>query len=114
MTKHIGKGAEKKDAELCNAVDLPQAGCHAGAGSHVVIPADWKARIAAGEAVPGCTFHALGKQGPYGGPYTEDTLFVSEQVVVRIEIPEVVAALPQHLQAHIPTFKAKLAAAEDV
>ena len=44
------------DCAQINAVVPPTAGVPVGGGVHVVIPPDWQAQIAAGKAVPGCSY----------------------------------------------------------
>ena len=44
------------DCAAINAAVPPVAGVHVGQGPHVVIPPDWRGRIAAGEHVAGCSY----------------------------------------------------------
>lgn len=46
----------RSDCDKVNVVVPPTAGVPVGGGIHVVVPADWQARIAAGIPVPGCTY----------------------------------------------------------
>lgn len=82
--------AVQLDADCCNYIQAPSRGCNAGAGPHIPIPADWSARILAGQAVPGCTYHVL-------EPLTEEpgtALTITDIAVGRLAVPELVAQLP--------------------
>lgn len=91
MPKELLNTATQADADLCNAVDPPVLGCPAGAGIQIVFPVDWQARIAAGQLVPGCTYHQT----------NSGVLFVSDRAAAQLAIPAVVNTLtaPQQLQA---------------
>jgi hypothetical protein len=58
-SKLVSSGAVQADADLCNVVEPPVSGCHAGGGVHVVIPPDYVARIQGGQSVAGCTYYSL-------------------------------------------------------
>lgn len=105
MSKLIATAATQADADVCNAVDPPARGCHAGEGLHVVIPADWQARILAGQQVPGCTYHTLQAEGLAS---TLDALTVSDSVVAQLAIPAVVNALSAPLKAQATLLQVKL------
>jgi len=105
MTKRIAAGAVQLDADVCNAVDPPVRGCHAGAGLHIDIPADWAARIAAGQQVPGCSYHTLALDG---------SLVVSDTAIAQVAKPAVSNALPAPLKAEAPLLVTKLATAVDI
>jgi len=97
MTKLIESGATQDDASVCNAIQPPTLGCHAGGGRHIAIPPDWQARITAGETVPGCTHFALQPQAsaavvPLAAPIILDALLVSNFVELRL--PDVIQSLP--------------------
>ncbi len=62
MNKQL-KAATKADVDLLNTIEPPIRGVHVGGGIHVVIPADWAERIAAGEDVPGCTYAKVQADG---------------------------------------------------
>lgn len=94
--------ATQAEADLCNALAPPAKGCNAGGGVHIVIPPDWQALIAAGQDVPGCTYHRLDADG---------SLVVSDQAQARLAVPAVVNALPAPLQATAPALTAALATA---
>lgn len=123
MTKRIESGAVQIDTEVCNALDLPVAGCHAGGGVHVEIPANWRALILANQEVPGCTYHALEhRRGPPAstppeeppGPPVRDALTVSDQVIARLADPDFIIALPPRLHAQAPLLIAKLDTATEL
>lgn len=99
--KLIQSGAVQLDADVCNAIDPPVRGCHAGDGLHVDIPPDWLARILAGQAVPGCNYCALRSDG----------LVVSDVALAQLAIPAVVNALPSALKTEAPLLQTKLATA---
>ena len=101
MTKKVSS-AVQGDADVCNALSPPTQGCHAGAGIHVVIPADWQARIAAGQDVPGCSYAHLEPDG---------SLFVDATVNAKIAVPANVSALSPTLQTEAAALQTKLAAA---
>jgi len=120
--KHIESGAVQIDAEVCNALEPPSVGCHAGQGVHVEIPDNWKARIHGNQQVPGCTYHSLQHRGrppetpptTPPGPPVRDALAVSDLVVARLHAPAYVIALPQRLQDHAPVLIAKLDTATEI
>jgi len=101
MTKKVSS-AVQGDADVCNALSLPTQGCHAGAGIHVVIPADWQARIAAGQDVPGCSYAHIESDG---------SLFVDAIVNTMIAVPANINALSAPLQAKAAALQAKLSIA---
>lgn len=96
MSKLITSGAIQEDADCCNYIDPPVQGCHAGGGLHVVIPADWQARIAAGQQVPGCSYHALqlGIPPSQGMPGPLDALLVSTFVDTQLHVPGFINTIP--------------------
>ena len=103
-SKSISSGAVQADADLCNAVDLPTLGCHAGGGLHVNIPGDWQTRIAAAQAVPGVTYYSVA-----GG-----VLVVSAYCSAQLAIPAVVSALSVGLQAQAALIAIKLSTAQAI
>lgn len=103
MSKRITAGAVQLDADTCNAVDAPVQGCHAGGGLHVAIPGDWQARIAAGQQVPGCSYHAIDVTGG---------LTVSDFAIAQLSIPAIVNALPAQLKAQAALLAVKLSTAQ--
>lgn len=72
------KSATKADVDLLNQIEPPTRGVHAGGGIHVDIPADWAARIANGEEVPGCTYAKLQSDG---------SLLIDDLVQVELQKP---------------------------
>lgn len=102
MIKQVSSAAQA-DADVCNALSPPTKGCHAGSGIHVVIPADWQARIAAGQEVPGCSYAHIESDG---------SLFVDSVVNANIAIPAIVNALSVPLQAKAAALQTKLATAQ--
>jgi len=94
-------GAVQADADICNTVDPPTKGCHAGSGLHVVIPSDFAARILAGQSVSGCSYCDVKSDG---------TLCVTDRAQAQLLIPAVVAALPVPLQTEVAPLNTKLAA----
>lgn len=108
MSKLIQAGATQLDADVCNNIDPPVIGCHAGAGLHVTIPGDWQARILAGQQVPGCSYHTL---QPEVGTATIDALVVTSAAVTQVAIPAVVNALSAPLKAQAALLQTKLASA---
>lgn len=107
MPKLIKSGAVQADADVCNNVEPPARGCHAGAGVHVDIPPDWQARILAGQQVPGCTYYALQQ----GDAMALDELDVSDIAVSRLATPAIVNALSAPLKAQAALLNIKLATA---
>jgi len=105
MPKDIQSGAVQLDADVCNAVDPPTQGCHAGGGIHLAIPSDWQARIAAGQQVPGCTYYTL---------FNGDELAVSDLTIAKLAIPAIVNALSAPLKAQAALLNVKLATAQVV
>jgi hypothetical protein len=103
MTKRIAAGAVQLDADVCNNSEAPAHGCDAGGGLHVVIPADWQARILAGQQVPGCTYYAL------DGASLTVSAFIEQQ----LGIPAVVNSLPAGaIRGQAAVLLAKLATAQ--
>lgn len=98
MSKLIQSGAVQLDADVCNNIELPVRGCHAGAGLHVDIPADWQARILSGQKVPGCSYFAL----------VLDALLVDDFLDGQLQISAIVNALPAALKAQAALLKVKL------
>ena len=94
-------GAIQADVDIANAVEPPTKGCPGSLGLQVTQPADWQARIAAGDDVPGCTYAAMGMG---------NTLAVSARVQERILISAVVNLLSNPLQLEVPLLILKLAA----
>jgi hypothetical protein len=112
MSKLIASGAVQLDADVCNNIDPPVAGCHAGGGIHVTIPGDWQARILAGQQVPGCTYYTLQVQKLVG---TLDALVVSNFIESQLGIPAVVNSLPAGaIRGQAAVLLAKLATAQIV
>jgi hypothetical protein len=101
VTKRVASGALQVDADICNALDQPTRGCYAGEGPHVDIPADWATRIAAGQFVPGCSYHAVDASG----------LTVSDAALAKLAIPAEVNKLRALLKDAVPAFSVKLASA---
>lgn len=101
MAKLIHAGAVQADADLCNIVDPPVSGVHAGHGVHVVIPGDYAVRIIAGQQVPGCSYYSL----QFG------ELTVSDRAVALLSTPSVVNAMTPAQQAQASALNAKLASA---
>ena len=89
------------DADICNTVDPPVRGCHAGFGIHVLIPADYQARILAGEDMPGCNYHRL----------DSGQLVVSDVAIAQLSIPAVINLLSASLKAEAAILNTKLASA---
>ncbi len=106
MPKLISSGATQADADLCNAIESPSRGCPAGGGVQVAIPSDWQARIAAGQAVPGCTYYK-----PTVDDAAVSSLVVSDRAVARLGLPAIVNALTAPQQAQAVLLNIKLAAA---
>ena len=102
--KNILSGATQADADLCNIVDPPTIGVHAGGGVHVAIPGDWQTRIAAAQQVPGCTYYS-----PIAG-----TLPVSAFCVAQLALPAVVNALTAPQQTQAAALNVKLSTAQVV
>jgi len=102
MTIKTISGATQADADLCNVLDPPSKGCHAGGGIHVTIPPDWQARIAAGQDVPGCSYYRVAENG---------TIAIADQVPMQLAIPAVIAALTPPQQAEAATLTTKLSVA---
>ncbi len=102
MTKRIESGAVQLDADVCNHIEPPARGCHAGVGPHIAIPADWATRILAGQHVPGCTYYAL----------DGDALTVADIAIARLGVPAIVNSLPAGpIRGHAAALIAKLAQA---
>jgi len=78
MTIKRIKAASKADVDLVNSIAPPVRGAHAGSGIHVDIPADWAARIASGEDVPGCT---------YAKPQADGSLLIDDLVQAELVKP---------------------------
>lgn len=95
-------GAVQTDADICNAFDPPTAGMHIGGGLHVVIPADWATRIAAGKAVAGCTYAAVQPNG---------SLTVTDVVQTKLAIPAEVNKLTPAQQTEAVAMQTKVQAA---
>jgi len=93
------------DADVCNALEPPRAGCHAGAGMHVVIPLDFAARIALGQEIPGCSYARLEVDG---------SLYVSDTAQAQLALPAVVNALPSAQKIEAPLLVIKLSTAVTV
>lgn len=110
MSKYIQNGAVQADADLCNVIEPPVQGCHAGAGIHVVIPIDYATRILAGQSMPGCTYHAL----QLSAPAVLDALTVSNFTAGRLGVPAIVNALLPQQKAQAVLLNAKLASAVNV
>jgi len=103
--KLIQSGAVQLDADVCNNIDPPARGCHAGPGAHVVIPADWQARILAGQQVPGCSYYSLDGT---------DSLLVGNNAIAQLAIPAIVNGLSAPLKAQVALLQTKLASAINV
>lgn len=97
MSKRVA--ATQTDADLCNAIEPPVRGCHAGEGLHVAIPSDWQARILAGQHVPGCSYAATAVNDE-----SQVTLLVSDRVLAALVN---INALPVDLRVRAATLKAK-------
>jgi hypothetical protein len=102
MSAKIVAAAIQADVDVCNALEPPVKGCHAGSGIHIVIPPDFVARIAAAQDVPGCSYARLDADG---------SLYVDSRAQAQIAIPAVVSALSAPLQGQATALIAKLAAA---
>ncbi len=111
MPKFIASGAAQADADLCNVVDAPARGCNTSLGLQIIIPPDWQARIAAGQVVPGCTYHALQQEGPVGGPFVNDALVVTDRAAAQLALPAVINALTLQQQTQAAALNTKLASA---
>lgn len=101
MPKFIASGAIQSDADVCNAIEPPSAGCPAGGGLQLAIPGDWQARIALGQDVPGCTYYK-----PIAG-----SMVVDDLTQARLATPAIVNALSAPQQAQAAALNAKLATA---
>ncbi len=102
--KRITSGAVQLDADVCNNLEAPARGCDAGAGIHVVIPADWSTRVLASQQVPGCTYYAVDIAG---------ALDVSVAIETALGIPAVVNTLPAGaIRGQAAVLLAKLASAQ--
>lgn len=93
------------DAAICNLLDPPGAGCDAGAGLHVIIPANFVALIAAGQDVPGCSYSRVDADG---------SLVVSDAVQAKLATPSQVARLSAAQQAQAATLINELQTASSV
>lgn len=111
MPKKI-KDAIQLDADVCNALVLPVAGCHAGAGIHITIPPDFVARVQAGEQVAGCTYHAVWKEDP--AEPVALSLIVTEAAEALLNDPSAIATLPIPLRSQAAKLLGKLQQAEHV
>lgn len=100
-TKNVA-GAIQADANVCNALELPVKGVHAGGGLHLVIPPDFTTRITLGQDVPGCTYSRV---------EVDATMFVDDRVQALIAIPAIVNALSSPLQLQAALLITKLALA---
>jgi hypothetical protein len=103
-SKLVSSGAVQADADLCNAIDPPVSGCHAGGGIHVVIPPDFVARIQGGQSVPGCTYYAIVSGG----------LFVTDRAVSLLGNGPFVSGLLPGQQAQAALLNVKLSTAQVV
>lgn len=97
--KLIQSGAVQLDVDVCNTIEPPVIGCHAGAGVHVDIPSDWQAQILAGQQVPGCSYFRV-TQG--------SALLVDDFLDGQLQFAAVVNALPAALKAQAALLKVKL------
>lgn len=112
MSKLITSGAIQLDADVCNNLDMPKLGCHAGSGLHVAIPVDWQARILAGQQVSGCTYYAL-QVGV--GTAILDNLIVTSAIETGLGIPAVVNTLPAGpIRGQAAALLAKLGTAQPI
>lgn len=102
MATKLVSAAVQTDADICNALDPPVAGCHAGMGPHIVIPADFATQIAAGKDVPGCT---------YAKVQPDSTLYVSDAVQTGVVAPNAVTKLTLAQSQELTNFKTKIASA---
>jgi len=103
--------ATAKDAALCNTLDPPLAGCHAGPGIHVVIPPDFAARILAGQDVPGCTYARLAPVLDVNGVQVDTKLRVTDAVQTKLAIPSEISKLTAQQQTDAAALQTKLATA---
>ena len=101
MTKQITTSSAA-DAAICNILEPPTKGVHAGGGIHIVIPADWQTRIANAQDVPGCTYVRIESDG---------SAYIDDNIQTRAATPAVVNALTAPQQAQVTALNAKLAAA---
>ena len=91
--------ATAEDAALANALDPPMRGCQAGAGIHIEIPEDWRERILRGEAVEGCSYASIERDG---------SLVVSGAAHRGARDPEIVALLPEAQRDQVADFLARI------
>jgi len=103
--------ATAKDAALCNTLDPPLAGCHAGPGIHCVIPPDFAARILAGEDVPGCNYARPVPVLDVNGIQIDTKLRVSGAVQTKLATPSEVQKLTAQQQTDAAALNVKLATA---
>ncbi len=101
------------DVNTCNLLDAPTRGRDWGGGTHVVVPADYAAQIAAGRDVPGCTYAALtqrdtGVLDKAGDPVLETVLVVSDAVQAKLMSPAEIAKLDAKQQTDAQALAAKL------
>jgi hypothetical protein len=101
VTKQI-LAPTQADADICNLVVVPVAGCHAGSGVHVTIPPDYVARITLAQDVPGCTYSHIEWDG---------SLLVVDRCIARLATPAVVNALTVPQQAEAVLLNTKLSTA---
>ena len=107
--KFIQSGAVQLDADVCNNINPPVRGCHAGGGIHVAIPPDWAARILAGQVVQGCSYYQLLTQ-----TNGDISLLVDDFAIGQLAIPAIVNGLSAPLKAQAGLLQAKLATAVQV
>lgn len=89
------------DVAVCNALVPPEHGIDIGSGRHVIIPADWQTRIAAGQDVPGCAYHRLELDG---------SILVADTVRARLANALAIASLPAAQQVTASALETKVAA----
>lgn len=99
MNKRI-LAATQAIANLLNNLEPPTRGCHAGDGIHIAIPADWQTRIAAGQAVAGCTYAFIDADGAIDLPERLETYILSVDI----------STLPAGRQAAATALRAKILA----